>query len=180
MPDLRTRKATVVAQDTGVRRRNGRILTAPVTVPWEDLEDGPTGHRVHVVDFDASTGTLYRPPPATAGDFPDPANNAAILGDPGFHAHNVYTLVMRTVGRFEFALGRRVSWGFPAHQLKVVPHAFEEANAFYSREAESLLFGYYRGDKRLHFLCLSHDIVVHETAHALLDGLRTRFMEPST
>ena len=87
---------------------------------------------------------------------------------------------MRTLARFEQALGRRVSWGFPAHQLKVVPHAFEEMNAFYTREAQSLLFGYYRGANGLTFMCLSQDIVVHETTHALLDGLRSRFMDPSS
>lgn len=180
MTELRTRRMPVLAQDRGVRGDDGRILTASVTVPWEDLANGPTGHRVHVVDYDSTTQTMYAPAVVGAGDVPDPVDDAEILGDPGFHARNAYGLVMRTLARFEYALGRRVSWNFRAHQLKVVPHAFEEMNAFYSREAESLVFGYYRRGGEPIFTCLSHDIVVHETAHALLDGLRSRFLAPSS
>lgn len=156
-----------------------KILTAEIEVVYEELEPGPIGARVHVVDYDATTGTLYRPARLAEGDVAAPTN-ATIRGDPAFHAANVYGLVAHTLARFERALGRRVDWSFRAHQLKVVPHAFEEANAFYSREGEALLFGYYRSDAGLVHLCLSHDIVVHETTHALLDGLRWSFMKPSS
>lgn len=168
----------VIAQDPGVRR-NGQILTTPVSVPWENLQPGPMGHRVCVVDYDSSTQKMYKPARVKDDDSLQP-EDAALLGDPSAHARNVYALVMRTLARFEFALGRRVRWGFDAPELKVVPHAFEEMNAFYSREAESLVFGYYRTDDGVAFTCLSHDVVVHETSHALLDGLRERFMAPSS
>jgi hypothetical protein len=167
----------VLAQDPGVRLGT-RPLTAEISVPWEELAPGPAGHRVYVVDYDATTGTLYRPVRLVDGAAPPDAKT--ILEDPAFHAQNVYALVMATLGRFEFALGRRVAWGFQGHQLKVAPHAFEQANAFYSPDAEALLFGYFRGIGRIVFLCLSHDIVVHETTHALVDGLRRRFMAPSS
>ena len=179
-PEQRTRRMRVVVQDSGVLRADGTILTADVPVPWEDLLEGPTGHRVQLVDYDATTRTLYAPAHTKAGNARARARNEEILGDPTFHARNVYAIVMRTLARFEFALGRRVSWNFSGHQLKVVPHAFEEMNAFYSREAESLVFGYYRRNGEPVHMCLSHDIVVHETTHALLDGLRSRFMAPSS
>lgn len=181
----------IVAQDPSVRV-GGRILTAVVNVPAEELAPGPRGYRVHVVDYDASSGHLYAPlvygalAPGSAEWLRDPAaevSDAVALGDPRFHAQNVYALVMITLARFEHALGRRVSWGFsPGHQIKVAPHAFADANAFYSRRDEALLFGHFpaRDGRRTVFTCLSHDVVVHETAHALLDGLRTRFTEPST
>ena len=102
-----------------------------------------------------------------------------LLSDPNFHALNAYAVVMRTLLRFEFALGRRIAWGIRGHQIKVVPHAFEEANAYYSPELEAIVLGYVRGDEPV-FLCLSHDVVAHETAHALLDGLRDKFMAPSS
>jgi hypothetical protein len=180
MPEQRTRRMPVLAQDPGVRLADGGILTASVSVPWEGLGGGPAGHRVQVVDYDATTDTMYAPAEVGDGDVPDPADNDEILRDPAFHARNVYALAMRTLARFEYALGRRVSWCFSAHQLKLLPHAFQEMNSFYSREAQSLVFGYYyRGDEPV-FMCLSHDIVVHETTHALLDGLRSRFMAPSS
>lgn len=156
------------------------MVTAVVGLPWEDLEDGPMGCSVYVMDYDSSTGKMYRPAsPRGSADIHAPATRAALLSDPVYQAWNVYAIVMRTLLRFEFALGRRVGWGIRGHQLKVVPHAFEDANAFYSPEAEGLLFGYLRGDEPM-LLCMSHDVVAHETAHALLDGLRDNFMSPSS
>jgi hypothetical protein len=192
LPQARLRRMRIVAQDPSVRV-GGRILTAEVDVPAEELAPGPRGYRVHVIDYDASSGRLY--PPVEYAD-PDPRSrdwlenpaaqvpDSVVERDPGFHAQNVYAIVMRTLARFEFALGRRVSWGFdsPGHQIKVAPHAFADANAFYSRRDEALLFGHFpsRDGERTVFTCLSHDVVAHETSHAILDGLRKRFMEPSS
>lgn len=171
----------------------GRILTATVTVPNEQLSAGPMGYRVQIVDYDASSNRWFVPLEATQfGSILEPRDpyaarggapgvfNARLLDDPRFHAQNVYAIAMRTLAQFERALGRRVSWSFGGHQIKAAPHAFAEANAFYSPEDEALLFGYFEsGTGRRIFNCLSHDIVAHETAHALVDGLRPRYMEPS-
>jgi hypothetical protein len=55
-----------------------------------------------------------------------------------------------------------------------------EANAYYSPPRNALLFGYFQANAEkagdnlpggLVFSCLSHDVVAHETAHALVDGL---------
>ena len=72
-------------------------------------------------------------------------------------------------------------------RLRVRPFAFQEENAYYAREDQGLSFGYFHARKRpaghtvpkgLVFAGLSHDIVVHETSHALLDGLRSQFYDP--
>src|SRR5262249_45029001 len=70
---------------------------------------------------------------------------------------------------------------------RIYPHALREANAYYSPNKVALLFGYFRavagardqlpGGKV--FSCFSHDIVAHETTHALLDGMHRRFLLPS-
>lgn len=180
-----TRPLTVIAQDPAVKV-DGRPVTAQVQVPAEALSPGPCGYRVHVIDFDATADVLYRPwtargQTASSGDPFEGARASELLGNPAFHQQNVYALVMRTLARFEQALGRRVSWGFYGHQMKVAPHAFSEANAFYSHADQALLFGYFPGRKGgTVFSCLSHDVVVHETTHALVDGLRGRYTDPSS
>lgn len=183
---------TIIAQDPTLIV-DGRILTATVTVPNEQLSAGPRGYRVQVVDYDASSnqwfvplqaeefGSILEPRDPYAGrDGPPRQFNARLMDDPRFHAQNVYAIAMRTLAQFERALGRRVSWSFGGHQIKAAPHAFAEANAFYSAEDEALLFGYFDDPEgRRIFNGLSHDIVAHEATHALVDGLRPRFMEPS-
>jgi hypothetical protein len=182
---VRTRKLRIIAQDPAVRV-HGKILTTTVEVPAEDLQPGPWGCRVQVIDYDSSTGTLLKPlqdVPAADGGFADPfadADDATLLANPQFHAQNVYAVAMLTLARFERALGRRVAWGFGGHQIKVAPHAFADANAFYSRRDEGLFFGYFPGRAGTVFSCLSHDVVAHETTHALLDGLRERYTDPSS
>jgi hypothetical protein len=183
MTTAATRKLTIIAQDPMVKNQHGRILTTQVSIPAEELAPGPWGYRVQVIDYDASAKALYKPrePAKPTGDPFRSAPDATLLRDPAFHAQNVYAIVMRILARFEFALGRRVAWGFKTHQLKVVPHAFVDANAFYSRESEALLFGYFPGrDGQLIFSCLSHDVVAHETTHALVDGLRSCYQDPSS
>lgn len=206
----RTQELTIIAQDPSVKV-NGKILTAQVSIPAEELAPGPRGYRVQVVDYDSSTGVLYPPLEyriLESGAYNDPFQDESdnvLLNDPKFHAQNVYAIIMRTLARFESALGRRVGWSFLGHQLQVAPHAFADANAFYSKDDRALLFGYFpkadsgwqdgdvqdedsgqepggEGTRRpsLVFTCLSHDVIVHETTHALLDGLRRRYTDPSS
>lgn len=182
--DVPTRSWTVLAQDPAILGPGGRALTTRVVVPAERLEAGPKGHRIHVIDFDATRDTYYKS--RQAGPYDDPYEKVTdierLVKDPWFHQQNVYAITMATLGEFQAALGRSVSWGFasPAHHLKVAPHAFADANAYYSRQSESLNFGYFTGRGGVTvFTCLSHDIVAHETAHALLDGLRGFFLRPS-
>ncbi|GJL78052.1 MAG: hypothetical protein NPINA01_10410 [Nitrospinaceae bacterium] len=176
-----TRRLTVIAQDPKVRV-NGKILTAKVEIPAEGLDPGPTGYRIQVIDYDTTRDRFIKPGPAIVDDPFEHTHPNQLVDDPDFHAQNVYTIVMSILSRFERALGRRVQWGFTGngHQIKVVPHAFADANAYYSRDQEALMFGYFRGQRRTVFTCLSHDIVAHEATHALVDGLRSNYLLPSS
>src|SRR5260370_26938710 len=63
-----------------------------------------------------------------------------------------------------------------------------QANAFYSPDAHAILFGYFAASKtdpganlpgQTVFTCLTHDIIAHETTHAVVDGIRSYLMEPT-
>jgi len=175
------RHLTIIAQDPSVRV-HGTILKAKVEIPAEFLEPGPKGYRVQIIDYDTTRDRFIKPAPISAEDPFESVDPSQLINNPHFHAQNVYAIVMSTLARFEQALGRRVRWGFDgnAHQIKIVPHAFSDANAYYSREQEALMFGYFQGTRRTVFTCLSHDIVAHEATHALVDGLRRNFLLPSS
>jgi hypothetical protein len=192
-----TRKLTIIAKDPGMRigGPGGPLAFTQVSVPAEILAKGPTGYRIKIVDYNATEGQAYFDEqdyqdaegdlidpfaPVAPETFLDPVYQRRCLAHPNFHAQNAYAIAMRTLGLFERALGRRVSWSSGGHQLHIAPHAFAQANAFYSEADRALMLGYFhRADGVPIFTCLSHDIVAHETTHALLDGLRSRFTEPS-
>ena len=104
------------------------------------------------------------------------------IRDPYFHQVNVWAVVQRTLEFYEdsFALGRPVPWGFDGNRLLIVPHAGYGDNAFYDQNSKSLQF-YYFGDQDCPgYTCLSHDIIAHETGHAILDGIRPLYNQLSS
>ncbi len=177
----KSRRLTIFAQDPSVKDAAGGILRTQIDIPYERLGPGPRGYRVHVVDYDSTQRALYRQ--CKLGNKGDPFKGIAdgrLLKDPAFHAQNVYAIVMRLLARFEKALGRRISWSFPGHQIHVAPHAFADANAYYSDDASGIFFGYFsRAGGEPVYTCLSHDVIAHETTHALLDGIRESYTLPS-
>jgi len=109
----------------------------------------------------------------------------------------VYAVAMATYDKFRQALGRHVAWPFPRcrddgdgprNRLLLRPHGAEEPNAWYDRGSGEIIFGYFKARHSTPvvqegvgyvFTSVSHDVIVHETSHALLDGLRAHFMIPS-
>jgi len=172
-------------------------------IPWENLPNenglpkGPIGEYVEIVDYDPASSCFYAPV-----DLEDPrvlAQNglSPSEGNPQFHQQMVYAVVMTTIDRFERALGRKAFWADRilsknstaerfVQRLRIYPHALRMANAYYSKNKRALLFGYFPGTEDptsgqfpggMVFTCLSHDVIAHETTHALLDGFNEYFME---
>lgn len=170
-------------------------------IRYQDLDPGPVVRNyvpdgIAIVDYDGANKTYYKPV-----DLDDPR----ILirrgldpeeADPRFHQQMIYAVVTETIQHFEKALGRRIHWRrvdgdaearrANIYTLNIYPHAFAGQNAFYSPEAHGILFGYFRAEGedvgrnlpgQTVFTCLSHDVVVHETTHAIVDGIRGFFTE---
>lgn len=190
-----SRRVTVLAQDPSVRDTDGLPLFTTLTIPNDFALPGPRTSRFHIIDYDASLGRFIQPAADPMQDLATAALEGSLasrrkalkqlLLDPNFHAQNTHAIAASTLLEFETALGRHVNWGFESgsHELKIAPHAFADLNAFYSRRDEALVFGYYpKTDqgKDYAFTCLCFDIVVHETTHAILDGLRTEYMQPAS
>ncbi len=166
-------------------------------VRWEEqLKTGPVGEYLEVVDFDPASNCFYEPvdlnnPYVLAQDGLLPSESS-----PQFHQQMVYAVAMTTIQNFEKALGRKALWSSYREgtdsdflpRLRIYPHALRQANAYYSPPKKALLFGYFPASSNapgdhipngMVFTCLSHDIVAHETTHALLDGMHRRFIENS-
>ena len=122
----------------------GRNLNNHMTVRvrYEDVAPGPVGKYVAVVDYDAGNGCYYQPINLDAREVLIGGGLEPSESDPRFHQQMVYAVVMDTIHRFEFALGRRVRWkrdtgrrSDPFHgKLRILPHGIQEANAFYDPE----------------------------------------------
>jgi hypothetical protein len=191
------RPLRVYAYDPSQGRRLGNCMQAQIR--YEKLAPGPVGSRFAVVDYDGAQKTYYLPV-----DLDDPlvliqGGLAPSEVDPRFHQQMVYAVANETLERFEAALGRRVHWRRPVddagktiygrpNRLYLHPHAMRQENAFYSPDAHAILFGYFQADAddpgqnlpgQTVFTCLSHDIIAHETTHAIVDGVRPYLMEPT-
>lgn len=154
-----------------------------IDIPCEpDLGRGPTSARITVVDFDPHTGRQEAP----AEWDPDRRRFYALRKRekiyldrehadlPQFRQVNAWAIVQSVLGMYENAaiLGRPIAWAFEGNRLRLLPHVGGMQNAAYDRESRSIRFGYFdRAGKRV-YTCLSHDLIAHETGHAVIDGLR--------
>lgn len=193
------RRLRIFSFDPALAARYDLVGMSGITIdiPWEkDLKPGPIGEYVEVVDIDPGSKAAYAPidlnsPSLLATDGFQPSES-----NPGFHQQMSYAVAMKTIEHFERALGRKALWSSHRHgndyqenyvpRLRIYPHALRQQNAFYSPQKKALLLGYFATTAKdgkntpgtTVFSCLSHDIIAHETTHALLDGVHPRFNEP--
>lgn len=153
------------------------------------IAPGPTSSRFMVVDYDATANLAYKGTAWsdtvvhwTKGRGERIVEFKARPGTRQEAQVNAWATAVDTLDLFQdaIALGREVPWAFDGSRLRILPQAMYDANAFYSRDTRALHFGYFRdGRGQTIKTALSHDIIAHETAHAILDGLRPYYLESS-
>ena len=191
IPPSAYRPLKAYAFDPSQGKYYGNYMT--LTVKYEPLQPGPIGAQIAVIDYDASNDCQYEPVNLDDDSILIRNGLDPNEADPRFHQQMVYAVVKETIERFEFALGRQIHWRADRDRkdapyrgkLRIFPHCMQEANAYYDPALHAILFGYFAAppDDEMNlpgqtiFTCLSHDIVAHETTHALIDGIRPYFME---
>lgn len=107
-----------------------------------------------------------------------------------FDAVHTFAVVRQTLTLYQRALAQasggaqaQLPWQWNSQRntdpLKVFPHGLPDVmNAYYSRSERALKFGDFipSGETGRVFTCRSFDIVAHETGHAVLDGLKPRWL----
>lgn len=183
----------------GLRLETMGMNQTLLQVRWEEnLQPGPIGEYLEVLDVDPGSNCSYAPIDLNASGILSQDGLSPAEGNPQFHQQMAYAVAMKTIEYFEKALGRRALWAprmvreggeikdHYVKRLRIYPHGLREANSYYSPDKNALLFGYFPASKvnpgdnlpgGMIFCCLSHDIVAHETTHALLDGLHRRYRE---
>jgi len=202
IPTPDTRPLKCYAFDPSHGKFFGNEMT--LHVKYEKLLPGPIGERIAVIDYDGENKRFYKPVNLDAPSLLISSGLSPTESDPRFHQQMVYAVASETIQNFEAALGRRIRWrrderkpdkdgNIPRgempgdiYRLNLYPHAMVSANAAYSPSAKGILFGYFRASTvdpgrnlpgQTVFTCLSHDIIVHEVTHAVLDGIRSYFSE---
>lgn len=179
---------TVFAQDPLVTANESPVL-AQVPVPAGRLQRGPRSHRFHVVDIGVGSHVARAPVALHADDAWEYVDHWAnrpdlttvdLVEDREFRSQNVFAVASYSLALFEQHLGRPIPWHSANPQLYLIPQARIEANAFYSRKHNAVLFGWLPavGEHQSLYTALSYDVIAHEVTHAILDGLRPGYTEP--
>jgi len=170
---------------------------AVVNVPYEPLQatlHGLRGVRLEIVDDTPGVAAV------TPVNLDDPfllmrQGLSPSREDPAFRQQMAYAVCSTTYAAFRHALGREVAWGFgrpgeeeSGSRLRIRPCMPQMQNAYYDPGRGEVRFGAFEAGSTVSgrnvpggtiSLALSHDVVVHEMSHALLDGMRSHFLHPS-
>ncbi|HBL30758.1 MAG TPA: hypothetical protein DD490_28315 [Acidobacteria bacterium] len=166
-PPARRLRAYAFDPSRATRSADAAINEITISVGFErELEPGPVGDYLEVVDVDPASDCAYAPVDLNHPYLLAQDGLPRSEGNPQFHQQMVYAVAMKTIGHFEDALGRPLFWssvrpwdwrrgddeivaddeGYATRfvqRLRLYPHALRESNAYYSPQKRAILFGYF-------------------------------------
>ena len=183
------RKLRIYATDPMSGRRSPYRIAIDVENE-SNLESGPHGSILEVWDYDGVHNRYYAPVNLDDRALLMESGLAPSESDPRFHQQMVYAVAMKVVETARRALGRPITFyrSRTKPRLRLIPHAFYGANAFFDPDLNAILFGYFQASRsdpgpnlpgQNVFTCLSHDVIAHEMTHAIVHRLRRYFLEPT-
>jgi len=135
------------------------------TMNASDIQPGLINSRVRVAD-DAELAQ------------PDNDGNYLYWPDtPQFAQVNSFYFTTFTLRMYERYARRMLPWSFPHPRIIIDPNYGNLANAFYSEQDRMIGFHTFERNDDTFRTAWSADIVSHEAAHAILDGLRDLYNE---
>ena len=153
------RKLRGYALDPGFSTRldTANINEMVYQVRWEEVSKGPCGDYFEVIDYDPASNCYYNPIDLNSQEVLAQNGLNPSEGNPQFHQQFVYAIAMKTLELFEQSLGRKIIWPprkYDSHtprdaneryvdRLRIYPHAFRDANAYYDPDKKAILFGYF-------------------------------------
>jgi hypothetical protein len=162
VPEQATARVLVVIypQDPFVSDPEVRTMSAA------DIRPGLINSRVRI-----------EAPPSAAAQPDEDGNYLFWPGDPCFDQVNAFYFTTLTLRMYERYARRALPWSFPSARLSVDVNAGDEANAFYNEQERKIGFHSFELNGEKISTAHSADIVSHEAAHAVLDGIRDLYNE---
>jgi hypothetical protein len=151
-----------------------------VVYPQDPFVGGPEVRRMSARDLRPGLVNARVRIQDSRGETAQPDEEGNYLYWPGsreFDQINSFYYTTFTLRMYERYARRALPWSFPAPRITVDPHSSDGANAFYNEQDRLLGFHSLDMNGEVISSAQSADIISHETAHAILDGLRDLYNE---
>ena len=183
------------------RLRPASFNEITVAIPWEELEPGP-GRRVYRGRRRRPSerrlllpGRPERPHASRAGRAPAIGSQSSVSSADGLRGRDDHDPQFRegpwstALWAYRSAEAARTRPSSSCSGCAFIHTRFARRMPIYSPAEKALLFGYFPASSNdlsvilpggIVFTCLSHDIIAHETTHALFDGMHRALSRQST
>ena len=164
-------KVGIYKQDPSVESVGYRIIWIPV-----DVIPGPRSDDVVILGMTRQIGPSDRQnnyiySPDTSPEECDAVHTFTVV-------QSVMNMYRRALDRLGYTKLGKLTWEWGSAPILVFPHAGKSTSAYYDKGLKVLAFFCFddASDSHTVYTCRSHDVVAHETGHAILDSLKPKFL----